>query len=223
MPTMKKNSTLVISDLHEPFAHRGAFDLCRRVRDDYKCKHILNIGDIFDHHQISRHVSEPDAMGAVEERDLVRKRLKKWIREFPKMDIIIGNHDEIPTRQAKELGIPKPFMRDLSDVYELPKGWVFHKKLERDDVLYVHNGGSGMNAAMNLAKKMSMSAVCGHTHKAGGVNYFSNPSKLFFGMNAGCLIDKEAYAMRYTDSEPTLGVGVVCSSTEAYWVPMKLN
>jgi hypothetical protein len=42
-------------------------------------------------------------------------------------------------------------------------------------------------------------------------------------MNVGCLVDKDAYAMRYSDQEITLGCGVVVDSEEAYFVPLKMS
>lgn len=215
--------TLVIPDLHIPFNHRNSLSFCKQVYKDFGCKDVVCIGDILDHHRISRHVSEPDAWGAMTELEVACKELKKWYKAFPKVDIVDGNHDLIPYRQAKELGIPRAFLRDLEDVYGMPKGWKFHPHLVKDGVYYIHIGGSGMNASMNKAKQMSMSTVCGHTHRHGGVIYFSNPKQLFFGLNSGCLLEKEAYAMRYNNTEPTLGCGVVYSSTEAYFIPMKLK
>lgn len=213
---------LVIPDLHLPFEHKKALYHCQKVADKEAVNKVICIGDIFDHHQMSRHTSEPDAYGAVQEYKLTCRRIKSWYKAFPKLDLVLGNHDEIPARQAKEVGIPKRFLKDLAAVYDMPSGWKIHKRFIFEDVLYLHSAGSGINGSMNKAKQMSMSVGAGHTHKHGGVIYFSNPLKLFFGMNVGCLIDKEAYAMRYSDSEPTLGAGVVYSSSEAYFRPLKL-
>ena len=224
MATKKNKRKLIVSDLHLPFEHRGALKFCQETYKRFNCSSVISIGDIFDYHQMSRHVSEPDALGAMEEHRLTNKKLKAWGKAFPLMDIVQGNHDEIPKRQAKEVGIPAQFIRSPHEAYDnLSTGWTFHNKLVHEGVLYEHIAGSGMVAAMNKAKKMSMSTVCGHTHQNGGVIYFSNPTQLFFGLNVGCLIDKEAYAMRYSNSEPTLGVGVVVSSTEAHFVPMRLT
>ena len=68
-----------------------------------------------------------------------------------------------------------------------------------------------------------MSAVIGHAHSYLGVKYNANPRNIVFGMNVGCGIDIDAYAMRYGKYfklKPTLGCGVVISKTEAYSVPM---
>ena len=217
-------NTLVISDIHEPFSHPRAIAHCKMVGEKYNAKKVVFVGDIIDHHRISRHVSEPDSFGATVELRLTKRKLKKWIKAFPTAHILLGNHDLIPYRQAKELGMPKAFLKDLHKVYNIPSlGWKFSKRLILGNVLYLHNAGSGKYAAINKAKEMSMSVVCGHTHRHGGVIYFSNPRQLFFGMNVGCLIDKSAYAMRYFEGEPTCGCGVVINSELAYFEPMKMG
>jgi len=214
--------TLVIPDFHAPFQHKKSLAHCKEIYKKHKCNKVICIGDFADHHQMSRFTSEPDADGAMQEYKKTLRELKKWYKAFPKVDVVLGNHDAIPMRQAKEVGVSEEFLKKLDKVYDMPKGWKIYKKIVQDNVLYIHSAGSGMNASMNKARQMSMSVVSGHTHKHLGVIYFSNPSKLFFGMNVGCLIDKEAYAMRYSDSEPTLGCGVVYSDHKAYTEPLEL-
>jgi UDP-2,3-diacylglucosamine pyrophosphatase LpxH len=163
-------------------------------------------------------------MDAVQEHALAVDRLKKWYKSFPEVTVVYGNHDLIPQRQAKEIGLPHDvYLRRLEEVYQCPDGWAFHNRISIDDVLYLHNAGSGKYAALNKAREQSMSVVAGHTHRNPGVIYQSNPSKMFFGMNVGCLVDKNAYAMRYSDQEITLGCGVVVDSEEAYFVPLKMD
>lgn len=215
--------TLTIGDIHEPFAHRRALAHCLMVQEEAQTTRTRFVGDIIDHHRISRHTTEPDAMGAtLEARQTIRK-LAKWVKAFPEADIILGNHDLIPKRQAKEVGIPDMYLKDIREVYQLPDTWKFHDRIIEKGVLWVHDGGSGKYAAMNLAKDMSMSVVCAHTHRYPGCLYFSNPNKLFFALQTGCLIDKKAYAMRYSTKEVTLGCAVVYSPWNAQFWPMKMS
>lgn len=213
--------TLVVPDLHARFTHRNALKFCEIVFEKYKCKRVVCTGDIIDHHRMSRHTAEPNADGAEQEKQKTIAVLKKWYKSFPSMDIVFGNHDLIPYRQAKEIGIPASFLRKLADVYEMPKDWEFHKELCIDGVLYLHKLGSGLYGAINEAKKRGMSVVGSHTHTAGGCIYFRNHRELLFGLNAGCLIDINSYAMTYSNSLPTLGCGVVIDRHEAYYVPMR--
>lgn len=214
---------LVIPDLHLPFEKDRALSFCKAIYKRFNCNKVICTGDMLDIHQISRHVSEPDSIGAMEELALAKKKIRQWAKAFPKMIITIGNHDAIPKRQAKEVGLPSAYLRDLKDVYGMPRGWQLKRNHIEDNVYYVHNAGSGKYAAINKAKDLSMSVVCGHTHRHGGVIYFTNPFKIFFGMNVGCLIDKDAYAMRYNNNEPSLGCGVVIDGHEAFFIPMKMG
>ncbi len=217
-------NTLIIADLHAPFSHENALWHCQEVYKAWDCEDVINIGDFVDQHRISRHVSEPDGMDAVQEHAEAVEALKKWYKAFPYVDVVYGNHDMIPMRQAKEIGLPSDiYLRKLEEVYQCPPGWNFCNRFVRDGVLYLHNAGSGKYAAINKAREQSVSVVAGHTHRNPGIIYQSNPSTLFFGLNVGCLVDKEAYAMRYQDSEITLGCGVVVDSSEAYFIPLKMS
>ena len=216
-------STLVISDLHLPFSHKRALDHCINTHYHYDCDTVVFTGDIFDHHRLSRFQSEPDADSATREAKKAKKQLQKWIKAFPNAYVLLGNHDLIPYRQAKELGIPKMFVKDLQSVYDIPDTWSFHKRLVHKGVLYLHSAGSGKYGAINKAKEMSMSVVAGHSHRYPGVVYYSNPIQLFYGLQAGCLVDKSTYAMRYSDSEVTLGCAVVKSKSEGYFIPLEMR
>ena len=213
----------VFSDNHAPFSQEGAKEHCYTTFDTHNVKSIVHCGDLWDHHRISRHTTEPDAMGAVEEWEAAMLDIREWADYFPKMHIILGNHDLIPYRQAKEVGLPKTFLRDLQRVYKVGKGWEFYKKLFDNNILFLHDAGSGMYGAFNKARQMSCSVVAGHTHRFPGVIYFSNPLHLFFGMQLGCTADKEAYSMRYSNQEVTLGCGIIYGPSEAYYVPMDLG
>ena len=104
---------LVISDPHAPFQHRRALSHCKKTYKKWKCTEVMFTGDVFDHHRLSRFQSEPDADSATREAKITKKMIKKWAEAFPVADIILGNHDLIPYRQAKELGIPKMYLRTL--------------------------------------------------------------------------------------------------------------
>ena len=214
---------LVIPDLHFPFEHERALKFCKAVYKRFNCNKVICTGDLLDLHQISRHVSETDGHGAMEELALAKKSVLAWAKAFPTMVITIGNHDAIPKRQAKEVGLPSAYLRDLKDVYGMPSGWRLTNRYEHEGVLYLHNAGSGKYAAINKAREQSVSVACGHTHKHGGTIYYTNPRNIFFGLQVGCLIDKSTYAMRYSDGEICLGCGVVLDGHEAYFVPMKMD
>lgn len=224
----KKDSIVgFFTDVHEPAAHPRFFEF---VRDTFRANGVTEVvcgGDLIDHHFISRHTSEPDALSPVEELQLAIDNLKKWTKEFPEVKVCMGNHDAIPARQAKELGVPAHFLRDLNEVYGLPEGWKWAPQWEIDGVIYEHGmGATGQYGMKNLALAYRQSVVVGHTHSNGGVLYMAGPKDIIFGANGGCGIDIESYAMRYGANykhKPTLGCVIVKNGKEAKFVPMDME
>lgn len=215
------------TDLHEPASHPRFFEF---VRDTFRAHGVTEVvcgGDLIDHHFISRHTNEQDALNPVDELRLAIDNLKKWTAEFPNVKVCMGNHDAIPTRQAKELGIPKDFLRSLNEIYELPEGWKWAPQWEIDGVIYEHGlGAGGMYGFKNLALAYRQSVVVGHTHSNGGVLYMAGPKDIIFGANGGCGVDVESYAMRYGAAykhKPTLGCCIIKNGTEASFIPMNMN
>lgn len=219
--------TGIIGDLHAPFNHPNYLKFIKKTFKKWGVQRVICIGDIVDQHQISRHISEPDALGAITELELARKELKCWYRAFPELIMTVGNHDDIPVRQAKELGIPKDFIRGVKEMYNMPKKWKIVDSIVLDDVIYEHGvGSSGKDSALNTAIQCRMSYVQGHAHSYLGCKYNANPSNIIYGLNVGCGIDIKAYAARYGmyyKKKPTLGCGIVVNSREAYAIPMDMN
>lgn len=214
----------IIADTHEPACHPDYFDFICKTFDYYDVTDVVHIGDVVDHHFISRHVSEPDAFNPLDEMDLAISNLKKWSKQFPDVKITNGNHDRIPERQIKTLGIPSRYLRNLNDIYELPATWEFSNNYIIDNVWYEHGiGSNGMYGAKNTALKYGISFVQGHTHANGGTFYMSSPVRDMFAMNVGCGCDTEHLQMRYGKifkAKPTLGCGIVIDGKYGIFVPM---
>jgi predicted phosphodiesterase len=215
------------TDTHMPSVHPRFFEF---VKDTFRAHGVNKVvcgGDLVDHHFISRHVSEPDALNPIDELELAKKELKKWVAEFPKVKVCRGNHDAIPTRQAKELGIPKHFLKGLNELYDLPDTWEWADQWEIDGVMYEHGlGAGGMYGFKQLALAYGQSVVTGHTHSNGGVLYVASPNRILFGANGGCGMDVEGYAGRYGKNykyKPTLGCVIVKNGKEATFVPMDME
>ena len=215
--------TLVIGDTHAPFTHRYYLEFCQRIRDKYRCDRIIHIGDEVDNHALSFHTSETDAVGPAMEAELAQDELYRWYGEFPKVDVCLGNHSRLPERKAKEASIPSKFLKSYADMWDSPKGWRWAMDWRVDGTLYTHGTLCGKTAHVRLAESNRCSAVQGHTHCFGGVQYLASKHDLIFGMNVGCGIDIEAYSFRYGRdfaNRPTLGCGVVVDGVEAYFEPM---
>jgi hypothetical protein len=220
-----KGNVLVIGDTHIPFQHPEYLAFCLKVKSDYQCETVVHIGDEVDNHAISFHDADPDGLSAGAEAEAAQQELNLWYEAFPEVWCIVGNHGALPFRKAYAKGIPKKYLKTYEEIWQAPSGWVWAHSVVIDNVLYEHGiGSSGKNAALNRAIDNRMSLVMGHAHSWGGVQYTANVNSMIFGMNVGCGIDINAYAMAYGKpftKKPTLGCGVVMQGgKQAVFVPM---
>lgn len=197
------NRVLVIGDIHEPFCKAGYLEHCKAQYNAFKCNKVVFIGDIVDSHYSSFHSTDPDGLSALDELTTSIKKLRKWYKAFPKATVILGNHDRIVVRKCFASGISARWIRAYGDVLEVP-GWNFVTDTIVDNVLYVHGEGG---TAFKKAKEQFRSVVAGHTHTKCYIEYVNN----VFGMQVGCGIDKDSYAMAYAKNytEPQIACGVV--------------
>jgi len=212
--------TLIIPDLHLPAEHPKAIRFCQDMYDLWKCNSVIFIGDISDLHAISFHTKNPDLPGAGDEYDSVKEKVKTWYKAFPKAIVILGNHDLRPFRLGRTVNIPDRLIRSPKELWETPN-WEWVPEHIADDIYYIHNGGGGLYPAINKAKSMGMSVICGHTHTNAGIHWVASPRHRFFGMNVGCIIDIDRMQFEYGQNytyRPILGVGIVVNGTPYYEV-----
>ena len=118
-----RGNTLIISDMHMPYHHRDALDFLWALHLSYDFVQVLCVGDLLDHHRGSYHESEVDAMDAETEYLMARDGAQELQAMFPKMVITKGNHDSLPERKLKSVGLPTSMLSDYNRVYELDSGW----------------------------------------------------------------------------------------------------
>lgn len=204
---------LVISDTHIPFQHPDALDFLKAVARKYKTNEVVHVGDELDMHALSNYDHDPDGYSAGHELTKALKELKKFYKAFPSVKCCISNHTARPFRRAYKFGIPSAFIRDYRDFLEAPKGWEWADEWVIDGVIYQHGEGFlGQNGAIKAALANSQSTVIGHIHSFAGIQYSATPKFLVFGMNVGCLINKDSYAFnygKYLATKPIISCGVV--------------
>lgn len=217
---------LAIPDLHLPFQHPDAFAFLADVKRRYRPDKVVCLGDETDYHALSVHERDPDGMSAGDEHCAAVKALKKLYRLFPRVQSVTSNHTSRPFRQAYGFGIPKNFLRSYKEFLEAPKGWSWQDYVEIDGVRYEHGEPySGANAAKKIAEANMQSTVIGHVHSFAGIQWAANDKHLVFGMNAGCLIDRHAYAFAYgrkIKAKPILGCGLIVDGVPTF-LPMLLD
>jgi predicted phosphodiesterase len=191
---------LVIGDTHLPACHPGYRRFCSDLHEKFNCNEVVHIGDVVDHHAISRHETAPEAQGPEDEYEEALTQLRKWVKRFPKAKVCEGNHDIRVYSQAATVNIPGRFLKGYKELWETPK-WDWLPNFIIDDVYYFHGtGAGGLFPAPNVMQKMQMSTVMGHIHSAGGVWWRANPLRRVFGLNVGCGVDDRHVAFRYGEN-----------------------
>ena len=207
---------LFLSDQHIPYHHEQMFDFLEMLIKKYDPTRFVNVGDELDKHAMSYHDSDPDLPSAGDELERSLPHIKRMETMIPKMDFVESNHGSMHLRKAKTHGFSKRYMRSYNEILEVGPGWKWHNDLTLDmrewgvpDV-YVHHGKT--KRAIMTSKAMSMSHVCGHYHESFGIEYWSNPKGLYFGMNIGCMIDDKKLAFAYNKNNPhrpIIGTGLI--------------
>jgi len=209
---LPKDSVLVIGDTHFPFVKKGYLDFCLDIKRRVKCEQVVHIGDLCDNHAISYHEHDPNGRSPIDEMVEADKHLKEWFKAFPSLFLCKANHDLID-RKARTEGLPDRLFRPFREIWGLPRGWKNEFNFEIDGVRYQHGTGySGDNAHLKAAYNNRQSTVIGHTHSNAGVGYIANEKDCIWGMNVGCGIERNTYAMNYGrdfKKKPIISCGVV--------------
>ena len=219
---------LIIPDLHYPVAKEGHLDFLLSIYDSWECDTVVAIGDLVDCCALSFHTKNPRLKDPMVEYEKAREDVAKLVERFPVATLLVGNHDALPYRWCKEVGIPDEFMRSPSDLWGLPEGWDVVERFghhEIDGVLYAH-GDRGRASAILNAKEEFKSVVQGHHHSKAGITFFANKFTRIFGMQVGCLVDHTTLAQKYGqkyNSKPILGCGVVLDGKTPIFEPWILE
>ena len=219
---------MVIPDVHCPCMRKGFVSFLKRTADKYQPSRVVQIGDLLDWHALSFHEKHPKHYGASQEAKDARSQISKLVKEFPKADWLLGNHDVLPERKAATLGIPPDMLKGYADYWGVP--WTVHPRFHKlliDGVIYAHGdgGAGGKFSALTQAMANFQSTVIGHFHSHAGVMWWANAGHRVFGMNVGCGIDvtkhQFEYGVRYA-AKPILGCGVVVGGQMPLFVPWLL-
>ena len=124
----ERGNTLIISDMHLPYHHKDSFSFLDALNTKYQFKNILNVGDLYDHHRGSYHESEPDALGEEQEYEAAKEAAGTLQSIFPSMVITEGNHDAIPQRKLRTVGLPTSVLSDYNQMYGTEDTWVWKKE-----------------------------------------------------------------------------------------------
>ena len=204
------NNILVIGDLHEPFCLNKYLDFCIEKYTEFGCNEVVFIGDCLDNHYSSYHETNVDGMSGGDELALAIKRMSRWRDAFPIATVIIGNHDRMVMRKAQTSAIPSKWIKSYKEVLNVPD-WNFVERYEKNGVQYIHGEGG---TARTKCRADMMNTVQGHLHTQAYCEHYVGQNFRVFGMQVGCGIDHESYAMAYAKygKKPAVGCGVVLNN-----------
>lgn len=209
---------LVIPDCHCPAMLSKYPGFLSRVEKTYKTNKVVMLGDLSDNAAISYHEKHPGLSSAPEEYKKARKQIAELVRRFPKVEMIIGNHDALTTRQAASVGLLPEWLRDFNDLWGLPKSWKVHPRfseIEIDGTIYLHGDGGakgGQFGAIKTAMAKFSNVCMGHLHADFGVFYYANGNARVYGVAAGCGVDHKVLSQEYGRKfirKPIVGCAVI--------------
>ena len=204
----------IIGDTHLPYELDGYLDFCVETFDKYGVDTVVHIGDFIDNHSLSFHDSEPVLHNVMGEYESAFERAQDWYEAFPEATLIMGNHDRIPARQLRKLGMePSIYMRPIEELFGMPLGWEVVDQIEIDDVLYHHGEtAGGINGFRKDAEQRMRCTVSGHNHSNAGISATATDQELVWGMAVGCGVNHEHLAFAYGKhfaKKPIVACGVV--------------
>ena len=204
--TKKERRILVIGDTHAPFTSNRYLDFCKETYAAYNCNQTVFIGDIVDNHYPSYHDTDPNGLGGGNELAYAIEQIHMWSEAFPVADVTIGNHDRMIMRKAFSSSIPQEWIKSYNEVLGVNWNWV--DRVVYDNVQYIHGEGG---TARTKCRSDLMSTVQGHLHSQAYTEWYVGANFKVFGMQVGCGIDHDSYAMAYAKSgkKPAIGCGVV--------------
>lgn len=219
-------SILVISDTHIPYHHKDLIPFLTAIKKFYKPDRVVHIGDELDKHALSFHDSDPDLPSAGDELKISLPYIKAIEELFPVVDLLDSNHGSLVFRRSLKYGIPKAYLRHYNEFLQVSNKWVWH-----DDLIIETNNGpvyfchGKMADVHKLAQSMGMSCVQGHYHSSYSIKYYGNSLGLYYGLQVGCLLDKDSLAFRYNKTQrarPIIGCAIILNGLPKL-LPMILN
>jgi len=210
---MKYRRILAISDIQAPYHHRDTLDFYRRLKRQVRPDAVFCLGDETDQRTLSRYASSASDPSGGDEYEAAMAFWKRMYAIFPEALAVHSNHGERVFKRAAEAGIPYQYLKKQHEFMKAPKGWKWAEYWEVDGIRYEHGErAGGANGLRGLVIANMMNTVVGHMHESAGTTWVANDRKTFWGMNVGCMVDKNGAGMRYTKknkNKPVLGCGLI--------------
>lgn len=221
------SNLLAIGDLHYPYEHPDSWDFLAALKAYYRPSVVVQVGDIVDMHHQSFHDKHPEALGAREEFEQAKVRMKRFERMFPGAHITLGNHGIRPERIAQKFGLLPDMLKAKGDLWGTPslqfsKSYVH--RLEDGSTLHISHGDKALPTFLSSGRKLANHTICGHRHLEAGIRWYVMPdSTLRWAGQTGCLVDMDSPAFAYTPFERALLGSIVVEGDVPLFIPMHLD
>lgn len=197
--------TLVIGDVHFPFASQRVLDGIYEWALKHQPRRIVQIGDLYDMFSWSKFPKSMNVYVPQEEQDLGRKQADAMWAELQKVSKnaecvqLRGNHDVRPLRQtlANLPSLEHVISKYLDELLTFPGVKTIADERQEyvaDGIAFIHGYKTGNGPHRD---HMLMNACVGHSH-LGGVTYRRVRGQTLFELNAGFVGDPESKAFSYT-------------------------
>jgi predicted phosphodiesterase len=204
---------LVLGDPHLPAPDWHLLKEAHIFNKRFKADSIVCVGDLTDQKTWSKYGRDTDDSGNDAEWQATADAASRLLSLFPKMHIIVGNHDIRYFKAANTAGVPSQLIKSLKEAFPMP-GWKWHDTsrgpLMIDGVGYIH-GDEQSGSALAKACFLGHSVVQGHDHK-GILEYAQSPHRKtpLWGMSAGCTANPNGAGMRYAKKMLRKSFGCFC-------------
>ncbi len=191
---------LVLGDPHLPAPDWDLLKEAYEFNKTFKAHRVVCVGDLTDQKTWSKYGRDTDDVGNNEEWAQTVAAAKKLSQYFPRLDVIVGNHDIRYFKAANLAGVPSQLVKSLEEALPV-KGWKWHDTsrgpLMLDGIAYIH-GDEQSGSALAKASFLGYPVCQGHDHQ-GTIAYSQPPhrKKPLWGMSAGCTADLNGPGMRY--------------------------
>lgn len=201
---------LVMPDLHVPYTDMFKVKKIFNFNRTFKADVVLSIGDFFDLYHLSKYVKSLKAESPSAELRRAEGQVRVISRWFPKITMLIGNHEKRLWKRAADAGIHPSHITDILKTVKAPEGWVRPNRtdiIEIDGVMYTHGW---LSQRKKHAEFFNKSCVIGHLHSQLGIDYIRRRNRTIFAMCVAMCADTNSIAMdyneiRYNTSTPGFG------------------
>lgn len=215
--TLPEGDVLLIPDTQAPGHHPDAIPFLLKIRDTYKPKHVVSIGDEIDASWLSDFAKQVEQDQPLAEIEAARNFMRELSTEFDAISCV-SNHVQGRFERARlRARIPEFMLKDLGDILDVPERWSWHSEIKVGDVIIRHGHKDVQNLKRVIVEELPAlygrhySILIGHYHSKMGQ---ATPDimvggKFFWGGFTGCLVNPRHPFFNYSRGYERLGTVMI--------------